>query len=194
MSPATEGLLGAVLVVGGIAGAVYGFHRDNISAPSVNITNWSWNWYTIMTNWCDASGTVQNTGNVAISNIRVYITYRNSSGSVLGDYYGDAMNTNAGSAGIGGSAHWSTSNSVGYSVPYTASIHVEYQYTKLFKTKNPTVAWVGVAAAGVGAYLIWDAMYSGSYVKSALNKHGMEMELVSDLPNLYGGMKLTKIL
>jgi len=202
-----KGVLGGALVIGGIAMALSGFKKTyrekfvdvDISRPGLDISNWSWTSEQLITWWADAQGTVRNTGNVPLKDVKIFITYYDSSGQFISQewnfldvYWLTPLPVNAQDS-------WSwLSNST--TQPTLASIRAEYAYDPIYERrsagleydgrKSPALGWIGVASVGVGAYLLYDALYQGSKLHAALDKRGVEFELVSNIPAGYGGVKV----
>ncbi|MCL1971602.1 MAG: hypothetical protein FWG57_01260 [Endomicrobia bacterium] len=83
-------LYGAILIVGGGILAVDGFRtvRTDISKPAVRL-NFSSFWYQDVTNYvAEANGTITNTGNVDLRDVKVLIRYKTKDEGFRPDEYG----------------------------------------------------------------------------------------------------------
>jgi len=203
-----KGVLGGVLVIGKITMALSGFKKTyrerfvdvDISRPELDISNWFWTKEKFITWWVDAQGTVRNTGNVPLKGIKIIQSYYDSSGLLISQewnfldvYWLDPLPVNAQDSWSWPPGGWTRE-------PMLASIRAKFTYDPLIEQqsagleyagrKSPALGWVGVASVGMGAYLLYDALYQGSKLHAALDKRGIEFELVSNLPAGYGGVKV----
>jgi len=185
-----KGILGGALVIGGIAMAFSGFKKIDVSRPELNISNWSWTSEQLITWWADAQGTVRNTGNVPLKDIKIFISYYDSSGRLISQQWTflDAYWLSPLPVNAQDSWSWLSNSTM---QPTLASVRAEFAYDKIYETKNAALGWVGVVSAGVGAYLLYDAIYQGSKLHAALDRRGIDFILVSNIPAGYGGVEVS---
>jgi len=142
-------------VVGGLM-ALYGFKKIKTSQPGLDISDVHWtktqaiNWYV------DSYGTVRNTGNVPLKNVKIRRSYYGASGEFLGnDYcYLDVHWLDPLPAGARDS--WDYFAGGWASEPSRMDVTATYDFDETFKQKSKAAGWGGVAIMAVGCYLIWD--------------------------------------
>jgi len=179
-------LIGGIILTGaGIFMAVDGFKQIESSKPGLDISNWSWSKEQVISWWVDADGTVRNTGNVPLENIRVYISYYDLAGNLLTTdwsyldvYWLDPLPE-------GSIDCWDTFGDTGLTEPMTAQISASYDYKKEYKSKSAIEGGAGIAVGLVGVYLIYDYFRDLGYF-AKLEEKGIEIKLV----NKSGGMHL----
>jgi len=192
----TKLIWGLIFVGAGIGMACYGFKEKetkiNISDPELNISNWYWTKEQIISWWTDGYGTVKNTGNVKLDDIKIYITYYDVSGKmIVNDYtYLDVHWLDPLSKGATDS--WDTFTSCGNIEPHSANIKTTYKYEKEYiikkEKRNPNLGCIGIGSIGVGAILL--ASYNKDYQQ--LHRRG-SIQIEPIVRNNYTGVRLCKI-
>lgn len=220
VSPVLKGIVGSVMVIGGIVLALNGFKKTykeifeetfiqvDVSQPGLDISNWFWTKEQIITWWADSQGTVSNTGNVPLKNVKIIRAYYDGAGQLIAQdfsfldvYWLDPLP-------VGAQDSWSYFNGGWIVEPMTASIRAEYTYDPIYVQqstgfqsagreytgrKDATMGWLGVVTAGVGAYLLYDAVYRGSKLHAALDQRGIDFILASNILAGYGGVEIRKV-
>lgn len=137
--------------------AADGYKRIDISNPSLDITDSHWTSQQYISWWVDSYGTVRNTGNVPLTDVSIITTYYDASGRILGSdrcyldvYWLDPLPAGMVDTWSGMDGGWS-------SQPTRMDVRAEYNYVRVYRTKNKSKGALGLVIAGVGLVLVVDA-------------------------------------
>lgn len=172
-------LIGGIILTGaGIFLAVDGFKQIESSKPELDISNWYWSKEQIFSWWVDGYGTVENTGNVPLDDVKIYISYYDSSGNFLArdwtyldTYWLEPLPKE-------GIDSWDTFGDTGLIEPTRAEISAIYTYEKEYKSKSAIEGAGGIAIGLIGLYLIYDYYRDLGYF-AKLEEKGIDIKLVN---------------
>ncbi|MBU2617045.1 MAG: hypothetical protein KKB79_03670 [Nanoarchaeota archaeon] len=167
--------LGAFLAIDGYSDA---------TNPALDTSNWSWSkeragagypWYV------DSYGTVKNTGNVPLKNVKIYRTYYDASGQMIANDYCYLDVHWLDPLPKGASDSWDYFAGGWDSTPTRVELSASYEYEKI--SKNEIQGAIGLCTAGVGVYLIWDyTRKTKSFQSSKIKEMGIDFQ-VANSPN-----------
>lgn len=178
-------LIGGIVLTGaGTYLAVDGFKRVDISDPKLDLSNWNWSKEKIISWWVDASGTVKNTGNVPLEDVKIYVTYYDTSNNYLGRDWAYLDTYWLEPLPKGAVDSWDTTGDTGSTEPERAEISAIYTYEKKYETKNVIEGSAGIAVGLVGIYLIYDYFRDLGYF-AKLEKKGIDVRLVNRPGSIY---------
>lgn len=167
---------GIVLSVVGLFLAIDGFKKIDISKPSLDTSHWTWTKEKATTWWVDSNGTVTNTGNVALKDVKLYRTYYNASGQMIANDYCyldvhwlDSLPTSTQDS-------WDYFNGGWANEPMSVKLTASYGYDKIKKNKNTFEGVTGLACMGAGLYLIVDY---NKQLRQFAQKTGIEIKVVN---------------
>jgi len=177
---------GIVLIVGGTLWAVDSFKQGDISNPKLDLSDWTWSPVDSDSSWqVNASGTVRNTGNVPLEDIKIYVNYYDTSNHLLerGWSYLDTYWRQPFPVGAVSSWHKSTYN---LSIePTRAEISATYNvYVKKYETKSAIQGTAGIAVGLVGVYLVYDYFRDLGFF-GKLEEKGIDIRLVNNPGSIY---------
>jgi len=176
---------GIVLIAGGTVWAVDSFKQGDITNPKLDLSDWTWSAENNGSWQADASGTVRNTGNVPLEDVKIYVTYYDASNIFLGRgwSYLDTYWRQPFPVGAVSPWHMSTYNLLGQ--PVTAEISATYNaYVKKYETKSAIQGTAGIAVGLVGVYLVYDYFRDLGFF-GRLEEKGIDIRLVNNPDSIY---------
>ncbi len=176
---------GIVLIGGGTFWAVDSFKRGDISNPKLDLSDWTWSPEENGSWRVDASGTVRNTGNVPVEDVKIYVTYYGDSNKFLERDWGYLNTYWRQPFPVGAVSSWHISTYNLPSEPKRAEISATYDaYVKKYETKSAIQGTAGIAVGLVGVYLVYDYFRDLGFF-GKLEEKGIDIRLVNNPDSIY---------
>ncbi len=166
--------------------------------PSIDTSDWTWSaeqagtdypWYV------DSSGLLENTGDTPLDNVKIYLDYYDSSGSLIarGYCYPDIYWLD--DFPVGEKDSWDDFDGGWSKEPTSVTLDVQYDYDiryideeyyedeKKKVTKSTTEGIIGLTVAGTGVYLIWD-YFRETQAYQSMREKGYDFQVVNNPGNV----------
>ena len=176
---------GIVLIAGGTLWAVDSFKQGDISNPKLDLSDWTWSAEENDSWQVNASGTVRNTGNVPLEDVKIYVTYYGDLNeflerdwSYLDTYWRQPLP-------VGAVSSWRITTYNVPTEPEKAEISATYNtYVKKYETKSALQGTAGIAVGLVGVYFVYDYFRDLGFF-GKLGEKGIDIRLVNNPDSIY---------
>jgi len=173
-------------LVGGTAltgmGAIlmyWGFSFQDTSIPRITMQSFTWA-KKFNTTWEENySGTIKNSGNVELSNIKLYLTFKDTNGIFISTQQIAGPDV----LGTGDKYNFSNSYDTGSVEPGTVSVLYSASFSEMLENRNIAIGITGIAVAACGLFFMADYLFDFT---EPLKENNVSMEITP----CFAGIKL----
>lgn len=168
----------SLICIGGLL-TYWGFSFKSTSSPEITMQSFTWN-KNLNSTWdINYNGTIKNSGNTDINNIKLSITFKNSNNIPISTQVIDGPSL----LPAGGTYNFNNSYSTGSDEPGFVSVLYSGNFTETLETRDIYIGITGIATVACGLFFIVDYIFDFS---SPLEEKNISVKL---MPN-YSGIKL----
>ena len=171
---------GTTLTCMGALLTYWGFTYKNVSIPEITMLSFTWT-KNYDTSWNeDYSGTIRNSGNTELSDIKLYITFNDLSGTFISKQtiQGPSLLT------PGTKYDFSNSYDTGSVEPESVSVSYSASFTEMLENRNLTLGITGIAVMACGLFFVADYFFNFT---EPLKENNISMEITP----YFSGIKFT---
>ncbi len=167
-------MAGLILVAAGSMVSYTGFKLADISRPEMSAQSFTWDKVSSGTNWdASAQGTIKNTGNLPLHNIKLTVIYKDSLGAELGQQTISPDNKSI-LLMPGDTDTFSSSVSALPEEPFFISTRFKADFFQEFESSNIATGYAGLAVIAAGAFFITDYFLD---ITDFFEKNDMKVQL-----------------
>lgn len=161
---------GAALTGMGAILMYWGFSFQNTSIPRITMQSFTWA-KEFNTTWEENySGTIKNSGNVELSDIKLYITFKDTNGVFISTQQLDGPEI----LETGTNYNFSNSYDTGSVEPGIVSVSYSASFPEMLENRNIAIGITGIAVAACGLFFVADYLFGFT---EPLKENNISMEI-----------------